>query len=47
MIAETAAIAPAGAARPDRAGIVAVVPDQQTLDRIRGILQDLQIGDEV
>ena len=47
MIAETAAIAPAAATRPDRAGIVAVVPDQQTLDRIRGILQDLQIGDEL
>ena len=47
MIAETAAIAPAAATRPDRAGIVAVVPDQQTLDRIRGIIQDLQIGDEL
>jgi pilus assembly protein CpaE len=47
MIAETAAIAPAAATRPDHAGIVAVVPDQQTLDRIRGILQDLQIGDEL
>src|SRR4051794_9461938 len=47
MTAETAAIAPAAALGPDRAGIIAVVPDQQTLDRIRGILQDLQIGDEV
>ena len=33
--------------RPDRAGVVAVVPDQQTLDRVRGIIQDLQIGDEL
>jgi len=47
MTAGTAAIAPAAAPGPDRTGIVAVVPDQQTLDRIRGILQDLQIGDEV
>lgn len=39
--------APEAASRPDRAGILAVVPDHDTLDRIRGMLQDQQIRDEL
>src|ERR1044071_3213769 len=38
---------PASAKTPDREGVVAVLPDQQTLDRILGIFRDLQIGDEL
>jgi pilus assembly protein CpaE len=34
-------------ARPDRGGVLAVVPDPQTLERVRGILQDLRVGDEL
>ena len=32
---------------PDREGVVAVLPDQQALDRVLGIFHDLQIGDEL
>jgi pilus assembly protein CpaE len=46
MTAAAVAAAPT-ATRPDRSGILAVVPDQQTLDRVRGLLQDLRIGDEL
>ncbi len=47
MTAATAATAPADTIAPDRAGVFAVLPDQQTLDRIRDMFQDLQIGDEL
>ena len=39
--------APASAKTPDREGVVAVLPDQQVLDRVLGIFRDLQIGDEL
>jgi len=38
---------PASAKIPDREGVVAVLPDPQTLDRVLGIFRDLQIGDEL
>ncbi|MGD9615972.1 MAG: CpaE family protein [Alphaproteobacteria bacterium] len=47
MTDATVATEPDAAIRPDRAGIIAVVPDHQTLDRVRGMLQDLRIGDEL
>jgi pilus assembly protein CpaE len=47
MTEATAASPPAATVRPDRAGILAVIPDEQTLDRVRGILHDLRIGDEL
>ena len=47
MTAAAAATAPADRMAPDRAGVVAVLPDQQTLERVRGMFRDLQIGDEL
>ena len=47
MTAAASIAAPAAETRPDRAGVVAVLPDQQTLERVRGIFHDLQIGDEL
>ncbi|MGE0258074.1 MAG: CpaE family protein [Alphaproteobacteria bacterium] len=47
MIAATALTAPADSAPPQRAGVFAVLPDHQTLERIRDMFQDLQIGDEL
>src|SRR4051795_5035480 len=38
---------PASAKTPDREGVIAVLPDPQTLDRVLGIFRDLQIGDEL
>ncbi|HWD60480.1 MAG TPA: AAA family ATPase [Stellaceae bacterium] len=38
----------AGAARkPNRAGVVAIVHDQATLDRIQGVIRELQLDDEL
>ena len=38
----------AGAARkPDRVGVVAIVHDQVTLDRIQGVIRELQLDDEL
>jgi pilus assembly protein CpaE len=47
MTAATATAAPVAAKRPDREGILAVVPDEQTLERVRGVFHDLQIGDDL
>ncbi|HTZ36195.1 MAG TPA: AAA family ATPase [Stellaceae bacterium] len=33
--------------KPDRAGVVAVVHDQATLDRIQGVIRELQLDDEL
>src|SRR3984957_1809913 len=47
-MAAAAADRSVGAARkPDRAGVVAVVHDQATLDRIQGVIRELQIDDEL
>jgi pilus assembly protein CpaE len=47
MTEATATTLSAPAKRPDRAGILTVVPDEQTLDHIRGILHDMRNGDEL
>jgi pilus assembly protein CpaE len=47
MTSAAAATAPADIIASDRAGVVAVLPDHQTLERIRDMFQDLQIGDEL
>ena len=48
MRATSAASAPPSAARkPDRDGIVAVLHDQPTLDRLQGIMRELQLEDEL
>jgi pilus assembly protein CpaE len=39
--------APAAAKAPDREGIVAVLQDQPTLDRVQGIIRELQLEDEL
>jgi len=35
------------ARKPDRAGVVAIVHDQATLDRIQGVIRELQLDDEL
>ncbi len=35
------------ARKPDRAGVVAVVHDQATLDRVQGVIRELQLDDEL
>jgi pilus assembly protein CpaE len=37
----------ASARKPERAGIVAIVHDQGTLDRIQGVIRELQLDDEL
>jgi pilus assembly protein CpaE len=37
----------AAARKPDRIGVVAIVHDQATLDRIQGVIRELQIDDEL
>ena len=37
----------ATARKPDRAGVVAIVHDQATLDRIQGVIRELQHDDEL
>jgi pilus assembly protein CpaE len=39
--------APAAAKKPDREGVIAVLQDQPTLDRIQGIIRELQLDDEL
>ncbi len=47
-MAAAAAERSVGAARkPDRAGVVAIVHDQATLDRIQGVIRELQLDDEL
>jgi pilus assembly protein CpaE len=46
MAAAVAYLADA-AHKPDRAGVVAIVHDQVTLDRIRGVMRELQFDDEL
>src|SRR5205085_11644118 len=41
------AASPAVAKKPDREGIVAVLQDQPTLDRVQGIIRELQLDDEL
>jgi pilus assembly protein CpaE len=36
-----------GVAKVDRLGVVAIVHDQDTLDRIRGVMRELQLDDEL
>src|SRR3954447_23806412 len=47
MRSAAASSAAAAAKTPDREGVIAVLPDPQTLDRVLGIFRDLQIGDEL
>ena len=48
MRAAAATSAPAaGAKKPDREGIIAVLQDQPTFDRIQGTVRELQLEDEV
>ena len=37
----------AAAPRPDRAGVLAVVPEQQMADRLQGLMHELQLDDEL
>ena len=37
----------AAARRPDRAGVLAVVPEQQMADRLQGLMHELQLNDEL
>jgi pilus assembly protein CpaE len=37
----------AAARKPDRVGVVAIVHDQATLDRIQGVIRELQLDDEL
>ena len=37
----------AAARKPDRAGVLAVVPEQQMADRLQGIMHELQLDDEL
>ncbi len=48
MRAATATSAtPVAAKKPDREGVVAVLQDQPTLDRVQGIIRELQLEDEL
>jgi pilus assembly protein CpaE len=38
---------PAAAPKPDRAGVLAVVPEQQMADRLQAIMHELQLDDEL
>jgi pilus assembly protein CpaE len=38
---------PASARKPERAGIIAIVHDQATLDRVQGVIRELQLDDEL
>src|SRR5438552_13916129 len=37
----------AAALKPERAGVLAVVQEQQTVDRLQGICRDMQLDDEL
>jgi len=37
----------ASARKPDRVGVIAIVHDQATLDRIQGVIRELQLDDEL
>jgi pilus assembly protein CpaE len=37
----------AGSRKPERVGVVAIVHDQATLDRIQGVIRELQLDDEL
>jgi pilus assembly protein CpaE len=39
--------APAAAKKPDREGVLAILQDQPTLDRVQGIIRELQLEDEL
>jgi pilus assembly protein CpaE len=47
MMAAASIAKPSAPPQPDRAGVVAVLPDQQTLDGVRDMFRDLQISDEL
>ena len=49
MRAATAVTAPPppAAKKPDREGIIAILQDQPTLDRVQGSIRDLQLDDEL
>src|ERR1044071_8400397 len=38
---------PSAAKKPDREGVLAVLQDQPTLDRVQGIIRELQLEDEL
>lgn len=42
-----AAAAPAAVKKPDRDGVLGVLQDQPTLDRVQGIIRELQLDDEL
>lgn len=45
--AGVASSAPAAAKKPDREGVLGVFQDQPTLDRVQGIIRELQLDDEL
>ncbi len=45
--ASAASVSPPEAKKPEREGIIAVLQDQPTLDRIQGIIRELQLDDEL
>ena len=47
MRTATAGAAPATAAKPEREGIIAILQDQPTFDRVQGIVRELQLDDEL
>src|SRR5262249_19151191 len=47
MAAVVAERSPGSGRKPDRAGVVAIVHDQATLDRIQGVIRELQLDDEL
>jgi pilus assembly protein CpaE len=47
MRAASAPATPTDAKKPDRQGILAVLQDQSTLDRVQGVVRELQIEDEL
>jgi len=47
MMAAAVARSTAAASKPERAGILAVVHDQESHDRIQGVIRELQLDDEL
>jgi pilus assembly protein CpaE len=45
--ASAASVPPPEVRKPDREGIIAILQDQPTLDRIQGIIRELQLDDEL
>src|SRR4029078_5460855 len=45
--ASAVSASPPAAKKPDREGVLAVLQDQPTLDRVQGIIRELQLEDEL